>query len=135
MRYQECLQAISEGSAALETLLQQECELLVRQVDAGALQQLAEQKLDITASLNRLERQRQLLLSQQSEGSGELPESLLASLRRCQQLNLRAGAHLDALARYTGRALEVLGLGGGEDTYTASGSRTAPRPGQPLGKA
>lgn len=135
MNYQDCLQAIAEGSTALEALLHQECELVAQQPDTQALQQLIEQKLALTATLNRLERQRQLLLSQHTEGGDELPANLLDSLRRCQQLNLRAGAHIDAQARYTGRALEVLGLGSGDNTYTVDGSRPSLRAGQALGKA
>lgn len=118
-------------SQRFESLLQQELDTLRDGGDADRLRELAEQKMDCSQSLETLDRYRR-----EQQDSLALNDSVLASLRRCRDLNERIGHLLERRVDYNEQAMQVLGLSAAPlRTYDADGRRGVNAASRRLGEA
>ncbi|WP_372864672.1 hypothetical protein [Spongiibacter sp.] len=124
-------QQLLEQSQGFEALLREELQALQNAAPAAQLQQLAEQKMDASQSLEGLER---YLRAQQP--AIVMTEACRQCLQRCRDLNERIGTMLSRQADYNQQAMAILGLSQPSlPTYSTEGLPSTPASGRHLGEA
>jgi flagellar biosynthesis/type III secretory pathway chaperone len=132
----DLLQSLSLHAQQLEALLLREAELLSETRSADALEQLAQEKMDLVQTLEQLELRRRQLAKGTDDSNQVIWQDTLTILKRCQEMNTQAGADITSQAHYGQRALEILGIGAhNTPIYSADGETHRIKGGHALGKA
>ncbi|MBD2858408.1 flagellar export chaperone FlgN [Spongiibacter sp. KMU-158] len=129
---QNTFQQIEDHALELESLLRQESAILNNRELSSSdrsvkLADLANRKNDLVQILDTLEKNRQFYLrSEKTDADLDAQwQRALKVLASCQKLNLQNGKDIASQARYTRRALEILGLEDSSSPVYHQDGRTA----------